>query len=66
MADDIRVHTLGLSMNLSVRRVVVVRRHDLGLPLSDMHGHPASAINFDTALWATSNVLATLYLAESA
>lgn len=36
MADDIRVHTLGLSMNLSVRRVVVVRRHDLGLPLSDM------------------------------
>lgn len=36
VADDIRVHTLGLSMNLSVRRVVVVRRHDLGLPLPDM------------------------------
>lgn len=65
MADDIRVHTLGLSMNLSVRRVVVFRRHDLGLSLSDMvilH----LAFNFDTVLWATFNVLITSYLAESA
>lgn len=52
-------------MNLSVRRVVVFGRHDPGMSLSEMVILNL-AINYDTALRATFNVLTTSYLAESA